>query len=788
MNRTAFRASLLTTALWPLAAYAQSTEAPPMPASNAAAAEPAAAASNTVGEIIVTAQKRSERLQDVPLSITAATGDQLAKQGVTDVAGLEKVVPGFTYRQSQNGTPVFSIRGIGFYDEQLAVSPTVTVYVDQAPLPYGRMAEGAALDLERVEVLKGPQGTLFGENSTGGAVNYIAAKPTDAFAAGLSATYARFDEFDVGGYVSGPLANGLDARLAFRTEQRGAWQQNSTRDAQLGHRDFNTGRLLLSWRPDDRLQVQLNMNGWVDKSDTLMTQARGYLPVSGAPPLTPVTLATATALTNYPYVTTNSNRLADWNPGQSFRRDDNFYQGVGRIDYRLTDQIHIVSISAYSNLQVNVPIDADGTNVQALFVRQEGVIRSFSQEVRFEGAYDRLKWVVGADFEDDQTREEQFTKIDGSNSQAPNPNGSGTFIHFDGINLINNENVTDVAGFGNIDYSLTKSLNIQGGVRYTSEQRSFNGCLADGGGPLGFRIALDPAAPPGSCLTFGPTGKPGLYRTSFDQDNVSWRASLNWKPIRDTLLYVTVTKGYKSGSFPTVPAVSFVQLQPVTQEALLAYEGGVKSSFAHHRIDASAAIFYYDYDNKQLQGSVVVAPFGNLPSLINVPRSRVGGAEVNVTVRPITGLRINVGATYLDTKVLGSAPVESPFGVVINAGGEAFPATPRWQVQGDIEYDFDVGQAWTPFVGLGFSYRSSTVAYFGSKTGPAGSQADFNIDAYGLLDLRAGVDFGSKYRVEVFGKNVTDTQYWNNVTHVYDTFDRVTGFPATYGVTVSAKF
>src|SRR5712671_6528265 len=140
------------------------------------------------------AEKRTERLADVPLSITAATGDQLVKQGVNEPADLEKVVPGFTYRLSQNGTPVFQIRGVGFYDEQVAVAPAVTIYVDQVPLPYGRMTECSSLDIERVEVLKGPQGTLFGQNATGGAVNYIAAKPTNSFAAGGDLAYGRFNE------------------------------------------------------------------------------------------------------------------------------------------------------------------------------------------------------------------------------------------------------------------------------------------------------------------------------------------------------------------------------------------------------------------------------------------------------------------------------------------------------------------------------------------------------------------------------------------------------------------
>ncbi|HUD93469.1 TonB-dependent receptor plug domain-containing protein [Sphingobium sp.] len=140
-----------------------------------------------LGDIIVTAQKREQAINDVPLSITAASGEKLANQGVTNVSDLVKIVPGFNYTESAFATPVYTLRGIGFYDTSLAAKPTVSIYQDQVPIPFSIMTRGATLDLERVEVLKGPQGTLFGSNATGGAINYIAAKPTSTFKAGLDA-------------------------------------------------------------------------------------------------------------------------------------------------------------------------------------------------------------------------------------------------------------------------------------------------------------------------------------------------------------------------------------------------------------------------------------------------------------------------------------------------------------------------------------------------------------------------------------------------------------------------
>ena len=163
------------------AAQTASAQAAQAPAPSAAAPGAAAAAPTSVGEVIVTAQKRQEDIQSVAMSIQAATGAKLTKLGITDTASLQKIVPGFLFTPTYYGTQVFTIRGVGFQDTSLAGSPTVTVYQDEAPLPFSVLTNGATLDLERVEVLKGPQGTLFGENATGGAINYIANKPTDNF-------------------------------------------------------------------------------------------------------------------------------------------------------------------------------------------------------------------------------------------------------------------------------------------------------------------------------------------------------------------------------------------------------------------------------------------------------------------------------------------------------------------------------------------------------------------------------------------------------------------------------
>ena len=776
-HRTVMALILASTALAGTSAFAQAAS-PDKAAGRAPQANPPA--DTALGEVIVTAQKRAERLIDVPVSIATESGDQLTRQGVFTTADLQKIAPGFTYQQGAYGSPILTIRGIGLNDEQVAAAPTVTVYTDQIPLPYSRMTEGAGIDVERVEILKGPQGTLFGENSTGGAINYIAAKPTDDFTAGFDGTYGRFNEANAAAFVSGSLADGLTARLAVRSETRSDWQESTTRDEGTGRRDFQAARLLIDWRPSDQLLLELNVNGWRDRSDLPVIQPRGYLPLNDLLPSTAVTIATANALRTYPYSTGDNPRAVDFDPNFSLRRDDHLYQVSLRGEYGVTDTIRLISLSSYAHFKSFSPIDGDGTNVLDFRDLQFGKINTFSQEVRLEQNTSKLKWVIGLNYKHDRTGDFQEVTLDGSNAELFG-------IHFDRLNLNNDMRVRDLAGFGNLEYQISDTLSLQGALRYTQSKTSSSSCMSDSGTPLGFRIALGfLGIQSGQCITLLPNGQPGAYSANLNQNNLSWRGGVNWKPSTDTLVYMNLTKGYKAGTFGTLPAVSYLQLQPVTEEAVLAYEGGVKKRISGIA-DLSGAVFYDDYRNKQIAGYVLVPPFGNLVSLVNIPKSRVYGAELNLLLRPIDGLRISTGGTYINSKVTQTAIVGSPFNTIIDAKGEAFPLTAKWQLTNDAQYDYTLRNGMTAYVGASLTYQSSTVAAFGAKTGPAALSDAFVVRPYALLDLRVGIGVAPKYRVQLWVKNVTDKGYWTNVLHTYDVYGRLYGMPRTFGITTSLR-
>ncbi|MGH6747660.1 TonB-dependent receptor [Novosphingobium sp.] len=752
-----------------------------------------------IQEIVVTAQKRSEAINDVPLSITAASGEKLRDQGITNVGDLVKIVPGFNYTESAYATPVYTLRGVGFYDTSLAAKPTVSIYQDQVPLPFSIMTRGATLDLERVEVLKGPQGTLFGSNATGGAINYIAAKPTTTFKAGVDAGIQNFGEIAAGGYVSGPISDTLSARVAMRTEQGGAWQRSYTRDDKLGDRNFTTGRLLLDFQPADSVRFELNLNGFIDKSDGQAAQLIGVVPLGN-----PARLGD---LATYPIAPAN-NRDADWTPEQAPRRDDWFYQASLRGDVDLSDDITLTSITSFSKYHNDADIDPDGVALRDYFYNTTGKITALSEELRLQGKSGGLTWIIGANYAREKTYQQDDAGPYDQSTSAYNFVDAGLGVPFFVYSQYARQKFVNKAVFANLDYDIGDRITLHGGIRYTDTKIDFAGCTADRGFALGQGIqnllnairggaGLDPISiAPGACVTIDASTLTAVeVQDSLDEDNVSWRAGVDFKPSKNALLYASVSKGYKSGSFPLLSASDANQFAPVKQESVTAYEIGAKLTLLNRTAQVNGAVFYYDYSNKQFKGRVVADPniFGPLEALVNVPKSRVQGAEIQLDLAPTDGLRVSIGATYLDTKIKGSFVNYDSYGNQVDFGGSSFPYTPKYQIVIDGQYDWALGDTTGAFVGSNLSFQSDTKAVLGdARETPSAeltSRGGLTIADYTLIDLRAGLSFDDKrYKVTAFVRNLTDKYYWSNATRITDTTVRFAGRPRTYGLTVSASF
>lgn len=760
------------------------------PAGSTSSQDTPAPDDNTIDDIVVTAQKREQSINSVGMSITAQSGDDLIEKGVRSVADLAKVVPGFTFEGAAGLAPIYSIRGIGFHDLSLASGQAVAVYADETPIPFGYETTGVDFDIERVEVLKGPQGTVFGQNSTGGAINYVMAKPTTTFEAGADLTYGRFGTSDISGFVSGPLSDTLLARVAFRTIQGGGWQRRygpvpftiTPADRTNGRIDQFAGRALLDWRPTDQLKVLFNFNTRQEKSDTQAPQYIG-LRQSSSQPILPGIVA-------FP-IAPEDNRAASWDPGVDYAQDNRFKEAVIRAEYDIGPAL-ITSISALQRYRRAAPArDYDATPYYSLRFGFFGNVKSFYQELRASGSFDgRGSWLFGGNFEHDETSEVYTSENPGASSRIlfglPNT----------GSRPLATADIKTYGIFGNAEYPVLENLTAQLGARYTKTDRGATGCSQDAGdGALAAifgaiqrafvaaGVKRNPVVPiaPGACVTLDADFNPNLFRGRLEEDNVSWRAGLNYTVTPGTLIYANVSRGYKAGSFPLAAATSSLQFTPVPQEQLTAYEAGFKSR-PMPGLQLNAAAFYYDYKDKQINGSFFDATFGRLTRLVTIPTSRVYGFEATADWRPVPGLTLAPSVSYVKSEIRGPFTNLDPLGQNRSFVGEPFPYAPKWQANVNVEYKRDVGSNLNGFVGGNVSHQGKTNAAFGQV--PV-----YRIDDYTLVDLRAGVESASgKYRFYVWGTNVFDTYYWQTANRNFDSDIRNTGQPARYGVTFSYRY
>lgn len=812
-----------------ISALAGPVEAAPTEAS----ADAPAGTSGSLEEIVVTAQKRSENINSVGMSITAVTGDQLLEKGVTNVSDLTRVEPSLQFSQTPYGTPVYTIRGIGYFEESLSASSAVAVYQDEVAYPFPVMSKGVLLDPERVEILKGPQGTLYGQNATAGAINFIAAKPTDTFTAGFDDTYGRFNDNHLSGFVSGPVTPTLNARLSVSIEEGGAWQKSETRNDTLGNKDTQVARLILDWHPIDNFTASLNLNGWEDHSDTQAGQLEGvyfndpgYISPAALTPAFRNKLPNAAYYATYPVAVQNvvnqptnlsNDQQADWTAGTHPRNNETFYQGSLRLDYSFLDDIGVTSLTSYQRFSEHNDVDEGGVGEDIPYAQifVGGDVKAVSEEVRLHGTFrdDRFHWLVGVNYENDRSKENDFFNLLGTTSEYLTGGSIYSPLEFAGppfgepytYSSMLNANTNTTSVFGNVDYRIAESLAVHGGVRYTKSDQSIENCsygdaaitsVLNGLGATlagAFGGSATPVLPE-TCVTLGPAPnfQPGPYRTDLDQSNVPWSVGVDWTPIEHELLYVNVSKGYKAGASAAIGATTYKAFVPVTQESLLSYEVGAKSSLLDRRLQLNAAYFHYDYTNKQVLGQFIDPVFGTLQALVNIPKSEEDGVELSADWRVTSGLTLNAAVTYLDSRVTSNFLNFSAYSLgaadSINFKGEPFPFTPKWAVRYGARYDWSLTNNVAAFVTADASYQTSTISQFGAGEAAAYDAPSQDIKAFGLLNLTAGVQLDTHWRVELWGKNVTNTYYWTSAIHYSDGIDRLAGMPATYGIGVHYRY
>jgi len=774
-------------------------------------------------EVIVTANKRAESANDIGLSITALSASKLTDQKLTSIEEITSSVPGLTFATSQQNTPILTLRGVGFNESSLGVYPATSLYVDEVPLPFPAMTSHSAYDLERAEVLKGPQGVLFGTNSTGGAINFIAAKPTEEFTFGGDFSYGNYNKTEANGFVSGALSDKVTARLAVQSVHADEWQESVTTSEESGKEDYTAARMLLRFRPTNTAEINFGINGWSDKSDPQALQLVGVTP-KALSAVENATLQVAQPLTS------EDAKSADWSPNAEPSGDKEFFQVHARGDFDLTDSITLTTLASYSDYEQNQTQDGDGYRLNTADFRHNiGEVDSAFVEVRLAGDQDAFRWIVGANYEDSGTSEDQYLDFSENTSNRAATNS----IHSLGSFL--EQDIQAYGIFGNVDIDFSEDWVLKVGTRYTNTKIKAVSCIygtpndtdqpdTSSGvgtgsnfatllnifGGLSSNTFTDVGVGDCGALDDVPgKGVPGAYRDTLAEDNISWRLGLDYIASNDLLVYANVSQGYKAGSFPNIAAFLQTQLTPVTEESVMAYEIGFKASFAEGRAQWNSAIFHYNYEDKQVRGKTLTPIFGPLDRLVNIPESTITGIEMDITAQLTENMTLTAALTYIDSEVKeypatlnGEEYAFDVYGVNRDLSGESLPLTPELSYSIDLDYRLPLRSGGELFMGTNIVGQSKSDAVFDGDdislsdnlNAPTSYHKSLNenyfvIDEYFTVGARIGYESkDGRTRLMLWGKNITDEYYWNSVISSSETGARMAGRPRTFGVTVSYQY
>jgi len=729
-------------------------------------------------EIVVTAQKRRQNINDVGVTITAATANELKAAGVYQIIDIGKIATGVNVGKTYAGFPVFSIRGVNFNAAQFSAQPAVSVYLDEAILPYGAQSEGVLLDVERVEVLKGPQGTLFGQNATGGSINVIANKPTSLLSAGAQLDLNNFGQTMIEGYISGPISGTLRARLSASTTQFGAWQKGYYLSSEKnGAQDKGVARLLLDWTPTDPLKVSLNLNGFLDRGENQASQVGTIHIQNPTGPFPP-------GLPSYPLPT--NGRDADLPPNFHPQAANYHGQAVLRVDYDLTPDIRLTSVTNYLRTRYNAVTELASTAYPIMQYYDHATDETFNQELRLTGKADdgRLNYIAGANYQNDGIFEgTPYEKYFGYSQFA-----AGAELAY----MYKIKNRTEGI-FANADYKLLDTLTLTGGVRYTKAREQIDGCATanDLGIPLyrgivGF-LGGNPALyqPNGPCVAIDdrgstPTYNPTSINDSQNENNTSFRVGANFQPAQNQLYYVLVSRGYKAGMFPALPTIFAGQFKGIHQEQLTSYEAGVKADIVAHRLHVNASAFYYDYRDKQFETFIFIPHFGPALGLVNIPSSKVKGIDLELTAKPTDRLSLRAAMTYVDTAT-GNFPGRDLFGNLTNYAGKEFSYAPPVSATLDAQYAFLSNDDLSVYVGGSVLYEARTFA-------DLGEYSLVRLPSFAVFDARIGLDTVKGLRASLWVRNLADKYYWTAVVPGGDVESKIAGMPRTFGVTIGYSF
>lgn len=704
-------------------------------------AQEATAAGNETagGEIIVTANKREQTLLEVPSSVLVIDGNTLRERGVKTFIDMAQQTPGVIVSTSLVGGPTvqnFTIRGIGFDDFRPNGNPSAAVHFDGIYQGSSALIGGQMFDVQRVEILKGPQGTLYGRNTTAGAVNVISNKPSDKAEGFAAIDYSSFDTWRGEAAVNVPLADTVALRVsalydrtdgyltllggngvAGTTPLPGVIPGNTDpgRNEKTSNSEFYGARALLSIGMGTGTEVLVNLHGFKDQGG----QAQGQ-PTNGSTP---------------PY-----SYYGNIDPSRSRRN----VGGSITLQQDIGDDVLLTVLGGYEWMKSRFDWD-DGSTARTFDINYSDKVQQGSIEARLQNREQGdINWTVGGAWFKDKIR--LFSTLDGSD----------TFRTVFEANYLQQRE--SVAGFADVDFKVAPRLRVDLGVRISHEKNRFSGYTHD----------LNPYGVSIGSLVFA---LPAEFDNQLSETSPSGRATVTYELNDDTRVYASVGRGFRAGGFDGSTIWSTPEADAFKSEKVWAYEGGVKFMPVRGPVQFEIAGFYYDFSNIQAS-SYRTYDRATTSVRTNVGKARSYGGEASFTVRPVRAMTLNFGVALLDTKITA---IEAITAVEQARLGNDLPFAPNMTINGSVRYEFALGDGMTLTPQVDARYVD---AYYGDldNTAPVGD--------FALVNARIDLKIDQRWTVAGFVRNIADVDYSTGGSST-QTFS---GAPRTWGVSLGARF
>lgn len=694
-------------------------------------------------EIIVSAQRRDESMQTVPIAVSAFDADALA---VNEIRSLDEIAirtPGLVSTPRNPAQPLFFIRGIGSNLIDAAAESSVVVFVDDVYIGRGGGMNFDLYDLERIEVLRGPQGTLFGRNVVGGLIHVVTAKPGPERTARVQATMGNYDRIDLNASVGGALTEDVFAKVGVSSRKRDGYVRNETSGNKVFDEDSRSLRGQLRWVPNDDLEVLLTGDVYRERTNGDPRKVLGegdQFDISSPDPLT--VEAREDGFQNRDLWSLALNVTAD--------------VGIGEL----------TSITAYRDLDYNFLSDFLGVPLTDVTIGSLNAIdersQQYSQEFRIAGVAqdDRLDWVAGVYYIRERTRRDDFLQQDFDTATGGVPLG------LSGQVLFPQDNTTDgYAVFGEVTWHASDRLRLTAGARQSWDRKRV-------------RLQGIDVTQTGLALRPPPLQQEFDVSTSKRWNAFTPRFAVSYDVMDDAMVYVSAARGYKSGGFQGIPTDGVSASTPYDPEYAWSYEAGIKSRVLDGRAQINANVFYTDYTDlqvSQLVGAdrVVVG---------NAADAEVKGLEIEWIALLADGLRFSGSYGYLDATF---DRFDAPPASGGDMSGNRLPRAPKHKLNLALQYEWPVAAGWEMLARADWSYSSSFFFDPRNRTFPAGGDRQ---GAYELLNARLALRRSDeRLELALWGKNLTDELYKTYVgvfaplNQSFVTF----GVPRTYGATLT---